>query len=152
SLLSSNFGFAEDPLPALLETQRQVDYPIFVIPQTILWQRYPETLRERTLFEVIFGDPDAPGVLRKLIHFLRYYRSAQMKIGEALDLKQFLNEQEAGMKSERIARRVRWILRHYLYRERRAISGPLERDRQRIIARVSRHKEVQEAIERWALR
>lgn len=151
ALMSSHLGFRSDPLVKLVELQKKVDFPIYIVPQLILWQKRPGTLKERTFFESVFGDPDSPGYVRKFVHFFRYFRFANVKFGDAIDLRAHLADIK-GQKLVEEGRRIRWVLRHYLYRERKAVQGPQERGREHVMGRIDRHVELQNAIARWSQR
>ena len=43
-----------------------------------------------TLFDRVFGSPEAPGFLHTLFTFLRNYHRAQFRLGEPIDLKKFV--------------------------------------------------------------
>ena len=55
----------EDPLRHLLEIQQKVDFPIFLVPQMVMYSQ--EAIREdKGLVDLFFGDRENPGRLRKL--------------------------------------------------------------------------------------
>ncbi|MGE5310814.1 MAG: hypothetical protein ACM3MN_03655, partial [Nitrospirota bacterium] len=59
-------GFAEeDPLHLLIETQRQMDMPVVLVPSLIFHGKAPER-HEKGLVDIFFGDKERPGRLRKL--------------------------------------------------------------------------------------
>ena len=75
------------PLQLVLETQRRMGRPIFIVPQLILYKKTPEK-ENPGLFDVFFGFKDKPGVLRKIVLFLRHNRKAFIDFGEPLNLKE----------------------------------------------------------------
>lgn len=81
----------EPYLAELIEAQRTLPYPILLAPQLLIWQRDPERVRTRIIDE-FFGDPDAPGRIRKLLSFLFNHRRAFVQAGETINLQAFLAE------------------------------------------------------------
>jgi len=64
-----SFVFSEkDNLQFLLETQKKIDRPIFIVPQLILFKRTPEK-NYSTLLNTLFGYKDHAGLIRKIILF-----------------------------------------------------------------------------------
>jgi glycerol-3-phosphate O-acyltransferase len=128
----------------LIRLQRQRERPILLIPQLLLWSREPTRL-EKSLIDLVFGEPEAPGRIRGVWLFLNNYRRAFAKIGKPLDLKEFL-ARFPDQSDERLAKKVRWMLRHYLARERQVVLGPILKAPRRVRAEVLRSREVRSAI------
>lgn len=72
------FHAQKDPLQLILETQGQMDRPVFIVPQLILYKKTPEK-ENPGFFDIFFGFKDKVGVLRKIVLFFRHNR----KIGRA---------------------------------------------------------------------
>ncbi len=134
----------------LVELQRASDTPILLVPQLINWPRQPPSKR-RTLTDIVFGDRDASGRLRKLGHFIRFHRMATVQIGEPIDLQAVL-AQHPGWTDERVARKVRRVLFIHLGREAMAIHGPKMKPpgmlRQEILERKRFRRELRASAER----
>ncbi len=134
--------------PAFIERmvalQRQSERPLLLLPQLILWPPNPPSAR-RTWVDILFGDQDASGALRKLGHFVRHFRSAAVRIGEPINLKEVLDA-NADWSDERIARKVRRVLAVHLGNEVMVLRGPRvksgRRIRQEIMARAGFEKEL----------
>jgi glycerol-3-phosphate O-acyltransferase len=77
--------------------------------------------------------------------FLNNYRRAFAKIGKPLDLKEFL-ARFPDQSDEVLAKKVRWMLGHYLARERQVVLGPILKSPRRMRAEVLRSREVKAAI------
>src|SRR4051812_9761847 len=96
-LKESAFGKAEgrftgeDPFPALVEMAKKSDRPVFLVPELLVWEKWNQKLMP-SLFDRLFGSPEAPGFLHTLITFLRNYHLAQFRLGEPIDLKKFVAE------------------------------------------------------------
>ncbi len=114
----SNGGFIE----RLVALQRRIDKPILLVPQVIVWPRKPPSTR-RTWFDILFGEQEASGRLRKLGHFIRHRRSASVQLGEPVDLQKVIAEHE-GWSDVRVARLVRRVVYIHLAHEAMAVRGP----------------------------
>lgn len=106
----------------LVALQRDRERAILLLPQVILWPRKPPSAR-RTWFDILFGDQEASGALRKLGHFVRHFRDASVRVGDPINLKQVVAD-HSGWSDERIARKVRRVLSVHLGNEAMAVRGP----------------------------
>ncbi len=90
----------EADLSELIEAQRKVAYPIVIAPQLLVWERDPLSSRY-SIIDEFFGDPDAPGPVRKLLSFILNYRRAFVQSGETVNVQAFLaqypNSHDAGL-------------------------------------------------------
>ena len=69
----------QDPIRHLLEIQETVDFPIFLVPQMIIYEKAP--FREnKGLWQLFFGDSENPGRLRKLGLCLLKAKSAVVEV------------------------------------------------------------------------
>ncbi len=139
---------AGDLVEALIEAQERTEKPIFVVPQVLIWSRAPGR-GTRGLLDVLLGDTEDPGRIRKLAHFLVNYHHAVVKVGTPLNVQEFIAEQ-SGQSRERVAKKLRWLLLGYLYRERRVVKGPDVRPRRWLFDRVLAEPEVRAVIEATA--
>ena len=140
----------EDMIEQLLRLQESEERPIFVVPQIIVWERRPE-YTQRNLVDLLFGERDHPGRLRKLLHFLIYHRGAVVRMGEPVDLRAFADALPGQPLTKR-AKKLRLLLRGYLYREKRLIKGPTVKPRAWLLDRIRHSPRVEKAIERVAQR
>lgn len=139
SLVASVMGL-KDPFPALVAAQRLLARPILLVPQLLIWERRPPTMR-RTLLDVLFGEPEAPGLWRSLLAFLTNRRRAFVKAGEPIDLQAVLAE-HAGLEDEVVARKVRGALSQHLARETRVVTGPRLKTPERLIEETLRERSL----------
>jgi len=79
-------------LELLLETQKEMERPIFVVPQLVLYKRTPEK-SYTTIYSALFGFKDHIGVIRKIALFFRHNRRAIIDFGEPLNLQEYLEHQ-----------------------------------------------------------
>jgi len=141
---------AGDLIEALVAAQERREEPIFVVPQVLIWSRAPGR-GTRGLLDVLLGGTEDPGRLRKLTHFFVNYHHAVVKVGTPLNLQEFVAEQE-GQPRARTAKKLRWLLLGYLYRERKVVRGPDVRPRRWIFDRVLSDPAVRNEVAETAKR
>ncbi len=133
-----------DLVEVLVEAQQRRPDPIVLVPQILIWERQPDRIN-RGLLDVLLGGSEDPGFVRKGLIFLMYHRRAVVRLGEPVDLQEFIAQQE-GQSTARIAKKLRWLLLGYLYRERKVVKGPDVRPRRWIFDRILSEPAVQEVI------
>ena len=136
----------KDPLQLVLETQAQMDRPVFIVPQLILYKKTPE--KENPGFsDIFFGFKDKLGVLRKIVLFFRHNRRAFIDFGEPLNLKEYLKDQPSERPLEKVTEEVRHMLLDRIDRQKRVILGPVMKSRQLLKEKVLKDTGVVEVIQ-----
>ncbi|MFN0062216.1 MAG: 1-acyl-sn-glycerol-3-phosphate acyltransferase [Myxococcaceae bacterium] len=135
----------EDPFPALVELARRGDRPVYLVPELFVWERRNARLRPNVI-DYIFGSPEAPGFLSTVLSFWRNHRRAQFRVGEPLDLTQFV-QQRASETDAALARKVRSLLHHHLSRETRAVFGAPSKPVERLLEETLRDRNLRNQIE-----
>src|SRR5204863_9139394 len=110
-----------------------------------VWETWNQKISP-SLFDRLFGSPEAPGFLHSLFAFLRNYHRAQFRLGEPIDLQAFV-AQNAQVPTEVLARKVRSALHHHLARETRAVFGPPAKPTRRLIDETLRDRTLRAALE-----
>lgn len=134
----------EDPFPALVKLARSSEQPIFLVPELFVWEKWLQKISP-SLFDRIFGSPEAPGFVHSVGAFFRNYKRAQFRVGDAIDLKAFVAD-HAGEPDEVIARKVRSTLHHHLARQTRAVFGPPRKSTDRLIDEAMRDRVFQQSV------
>jgi glycerol-3-phosphate O-acyltransferase len=137
---------------ALIEAQRGMSDPlrsVQLVPMTLLWGHPAVRHEGQGTLDALFGDPETPGRLRAFWQFLRYHRSSLVKVGEPIDLRQFLGE-ESGRSDDALARTLRFELSGRIERERRGILGPPAKNAGRVRSEVLRSRRLLTTIEELA--
>lgn len=111
-----------DPIPALLDAQRAGEQPVQLLPVVVIWQREPERARSSTM-RALLGTEDSRGTMGKLFGVLFGRRKAIVQIGEPVDVGEYL-ERYPDDEPKREAKRLRLMLRRYLFREQQVVRGP----------------------------
>jgi glycerol-3-phosphate O-acyltransferase len=122
----------EDPIRHLLEIQTQQDFPIFLVPQMVMYEKAP--FREnKGLWQLFFGDSENPGRLRKLGLCLLRAKSAVVEVVEPVNLKEFLATAPKDGRLRDLAQQIRRELIYRLDVQRRVITGPVMKSREEVM-------------------
>ncbi|MHB8872328.1 MAG: 1-acyl-sn-glycerol-3-phosphate acyltransferase [Myxococcaceae bacterium] len=138
----------EDPFPALVAMARKGERNVFLVPELFVWEKWNQRLKPG-IIDFLFGSPEAPGFLHTLLAFWRNYRRAQFRMGDPVDLRQFIadNPQDS---DEVIARKVRSALHHHLARETRAVFGPPSKPYARTLEETLRDRTLHKVLDEVA--
>jgi glycerol-3-phosphate O-acyltransferase len=134
----------EDPFPTLVEMAKKSEHPIFLVPELFVWEKWLQKITP-SLFDRVFGSPEAPGFLHSVGAFMRNYKRAQFRVGDPIDLKAFVAD-HASQPTEVIARKVRSTLYHHLAKETRAVFGPPRKPTDRLIDEAMRDRAFQQVV------
>jgi len=130
-------GFVE----ALIETQKKIDRPILLVPESLHWTRSAGGLR-RTLIDVVFGNREAPGRMREILGFLLRHSASHFHVGTPVNLQAVL-EREKDTPTPVIAKKIRWSILTHLNREESIRTGPVARPIERTFELVMNDPAVQ---------
>lgn len=138
-------SYSQKFLASIVKAQRNGSRPIFLVPLEFVWDRRPSRA-ERSLIDILFGEKENPGRIRKIALFWRNYNSrALARIGEPIDLAKFLGEKPQE-KEDAQARRLGQKLYTTIRQERRAVTGPLIRSKSWFQERVLADETFQQTI------
>ena len=132
-----------DLIGVLIATQREVQRPILLVPQTFVWSKRSASARPG-LLDVFLGPREWPGMIRVFFQFVFNYRNALLRSGEPFDLQAFLAQHDR-LTDEEIADKVRYALLRRIERERAIVIGPTQKSpgriRQELLSspRIRRH-------------
>ena len=145
-----HFVHAEkDNLHFLLETQKEMERPVYLIPLLVVYQKAPEKEHAR-LLDIFFGYKDKPGLIRKIALFFRYHRRAFIDFGRPLDLKAYLESQPEDRPMGRAASEIRQMLIESIDMQKRIILGPVMKSRQQLKEIVLKDREIIQTIKNTA--
>ncbi len=145
-----HFIFSEkDHIHFLLECQKDMDRPIFVVPQLILYKKTPEK-DHPSIKDIFFGYKDNPGFIRRIALFFRHNRRAFIDFGSPLNLKEILDEHHGTRSMEELAVEIKQMLIDGIDLQKRVILGPVMKTRQQQKEKVLRDSDVIHAIEKRA--
>ncbi|HPQ45055.1 MAG TPA: 1-acyl-sn-glycerol-3-phosphate acyltransferase [Syntrophales bacterium] len=139
---------AGDPLGQLIDAQRDMDVPIFLVPQLVAYGRRRER-KDKSLAALLFGETENPGMLQRLVTFLRHYSKAFVVSSEPVNLLEFL-EHNSGSSRETISYHLRRELIDRIDEEKRAIVGPVLKSREEIVGMTLRDPMLVKFMEEMA--
>ena len=132
----------------IFSLQKAIEESIQFIPTVLLWKKRPLTAKKR-LIDVIFGPTEFPGKVRKIVLFIRNYRTAFFHFGEPVDLKNYI-EENSGAPDEVKIRKLRLVLRYHLSRELHTILGPPRWPRKYVIKYIANDPVLVDELKRMA--
>lgn len=135
----------EDYLQFLVETQKTMDTPIFIVPQLVLYKVKPEK-ETSGLMDIFFGYKDNSGFLRKVVLFFRHNRKAFIDFGTPLDLRAHMAENGNERSPAETAREIRGLLIERIDAQKRVILGPVMKSVQQSKETVLQDPDILEAI------
>lgn len=144
---SRHFVHAEkDHIQFLIEEQKSLARPIYIVPQLILYKKTPE-MEHPNLANILFGFKDKPGAVRKIALFFRHNRRALIDFGKPLDLKAYLASQPIERPLPEMAAEIRTRLIESIDDQKRIILGPIMKSRQQLKEIVLMDDVVRKKIE-----
>lgn len=139
----------EDPLRHLLEIQEQLDFPIFLVPQMVIYEKAPP--REyKGLLQLFFGDVENPGKLRKLGLCFFKSKRAVVEVAAAVNLQEALAAAPKDGRLLELAQGIRRELISRIDRKRRLITGPVIKSREEVMELTLTDPGLTLAMERLA--
>lgn len=139
-----------DPIQHLLELQKTMDRPIFLVPELMFFSINPDRSNP-SLFDIIFGSQEKPGRLRRLFILFRSSKKVFVDFSEPVNLKEYLDKPEiAGKHPEFQALSLRFSLIDRLNRHRQSVTGPILKSREEIKESVLSSYDVRSFIEAQA--
>jgi glycerol-3-phosphate O-acyltransferase len=138
----------KDPFAALVRQQRDLFQPLLLVPVLLVWSRRAQKLKP-SVWDLLYGSPEAPSAFANAVAFLRSYRRATFDVGRPLDLKAALAERPQEPDAVR-ARKVRGVLHQHLAREFRTAVGPPLKAPSRVREKVLRDRTLRATIDELA--
>lgn len=122
-------------IESVIKAQKESDKPIYLVPVNFVWDRRPQKT-ERSIIDILFGEKDNPGAIRKTVLFWRNYKNrAVVRIEAPIDLKAFAMERPIA-NEDALAEHIRDRLVDSLAAKRRVITGPPVRPQRWFVDRV----------------
>src|SRR5262249_54900637 len=114
-----------DPIPELLKAAQKLGEgkPISIVPLTLVYDRRPGK-EKKTIIDLLFGERENPGSLRKTILFFRNAKKrAVAQVGDPIDFHQF-SPYSPSFSIEERSLSFRQKIHQVFYQEQQAITGP----------------------------
>lgn len=125
---------AESAIISLLNVQKKVDFPIFVVPVLVSYGRRREK-EEESLVNILFGQTEHTGSLRRFVTFARYSSNAFVIPAEPVKLSEYLKITQSATQ-DAMVHELRGELIDRIEKEKSAIVGPILKSREELISMV----------------
>ena len=114
-----------DPLSYLIQLQKQIDRPIYLVPQLMFFGKKPLPAVP-SLVDMFFGTSQRPGKIRKIVTLIRYPGKIFVELSQPLNLRQWLSQSAQPDKPiDYQALQLRRQLLLQNNRHRQSITGPI---------------------------
>jgi len=139
-----------DPIHYLIEMQKTIDRPIYLIPQLMFFSKTAR--RENpTLIDILFGPEDKPRKIRRLVTLFKNSGRVFMEISEPLNLKRYLESLKTRNQStEYQSLLLRRDLLVQLNAHRQSITGPVRKSREELTESILTAERFQRFMETYA--
>jgi glycerol-3-phosphate O-acyltransferase len=134
-----------DPFSVLVRAQRDLFQPLLLVPVLLVWSRRAQKLKP-SIWDILYGSPEAPSAFANAIAFLRNFRRAFFGVGRPVDLKLVIAELSSEPDAV-LARKVRGALHQHLAREFRTAVGPPLKAPSRVREKVLRDRGLRATLE-----
>jgi glycerol-3-phosphate O-acyltransferase len=133
----------------LLEAQKKLPEPIQLVPLHFIYDKHPGKAK-KSLMDILFGDREDPGYVRKVIFFLRNYKKrAVAKIGEPIALNAVAPQGET-VPADRRSYLTLLKLQKTFDEESHQVTGPKLKSRRHFISEIIANRRFQEKLEEIA--
>ncbi|NQZ96999.1 MAG: 1-acyl-sn-glycerol-3-phosphate acyltransferase [Myxococcales bacterium] len=132
-----------DLLEEVVSTVWDTGNPVSLVPLALFWRKGPRA--RRRFLNLFYGAQTRPSDLAKVASFLTTYRGLFVKVGDPIDLNQFI-ESRRDQGPHAVARTVRRSILMFLYREEKVVEGPTLLPIHRVQDVVVEDPSVQRAI------
>jgi glycerol-3-phosphate O-acyltransferase len=141
---------ADSAIVSLINVQKSVDFPIFIVPVLVAYGRRREK-EDESLINILFGQTEHTGSLRRLITFIRYSSNAFVIPAEPVKLSEYLNKSN-GISEEAIVHELRGELIDRIEKEKNTVVGPALKSREELIGMVLSDESLRKFITDYAAR
>ena len=143
------FYSRKSPIQHLVELQRKIDHPIYIVPQVVLYRKKPE--KEKSgIWNALFGYSDRVGLFKKLILFLANPKDIYIDSGSPINLKECIENTPQKIKNEEIAEDIKNRIIKGIDERKRIVIGPVMKSRQQIMEKVLINREFMERLEKMS--
>src|SRR5664280_691052 len=139
---------ADSAIVSLINVQKRVDFPIFIVPVLVAYGRRREK-EDESLINILFGQTEHTGSLRRLITFIRYSGNAFVIPAEPVKLSEYLNKSN-GISEASIVHELRGELIDRIEKEKNTVVGPALKSREELIGMVLSDESMRKFIDDYA--
>lgn len=135
-------------IATLIKAQKKIDFPIFLVPVLVAYGRRREKENE-SLVNILFGQSEHAGPLRRLIAFIRYSHKAFVVPAEPVNIFHYLTE-NTDTAPDVMIHDLREELIDRIEEEKTSIVGPVLKSRKELISMVLSDKTLNHFIDESA--
>ncbi len=139
---------AQDAIASLISLQSSVSFPIFIVPVLVAYGRRREK-EDESLFNILFGQMEHTGTIRRLVTFIRYSKQAFVIPAEPINLTEYLSTTKNLTKDELI-HDLRGELVDRIEEEKTAVVGPALKSRAELIGMVMHDPNLNRFMDEFA--
>ncbi|MBN1546213.1 MAG: 1-acyl-sn-glycerol-3-phosphate acyltransferase, partial [Syntrophaceae bacterium] len=143
-----NDAAVEEALKEVVHLQEESPRPVFIVPLLISYGRRRD-IQDESLFNILFGQYDDVGKVRRIITLLRYAKKITVIPAEPLNLHAYLEEND-GLASEDLPMRLRGELIDRIDEEREITVGPILKSRREFIDVILQDREFNKYLQNIA--
>ncbi|MEA3437293.1 MAG: 1-acyl-sn-glycerol-3-phosphate acyltransferase, partial [Thermodesulfobacteriota bacterium] len=136
-----------DPVQYLIEMQKSIDRPIYIVPQLLFFGKNPLRSQPK-LIDILFGSEDKPGKIRRLVTLFMNPGKVFVETSEPVNLIHFLENPQ--IQSQAIEHQSLSLRRNLLVgfnRHRRSITGPVLKSSEELKEGILTNERFQEFME-----
>lgn len=122
-------GYALPYLERLVQLQRRMERPVFLVPTLLIWDKRPDRAHPSVLDDV-FGSRQSPTFIKKLVYVVQNFWQSFLNLGRptvqlssSVNLRGFI-EARPDVSDSKLAQELRATLTDALNREERVVVGP----------------------------
>jgi glycerol-3-phosphate O-acyltransferase len=134
----------EELVELLLDEQCSSSRPILLLPQVFVWTRRPDTRGTRPL-DLLLGPREWPSTVRAAAQLLSNTPHVELRVGEPLNLAEFIRS-SATLDDSVLIRRATYAMLRRLERERRSVTGPAHKSPERVRQELLRTPRLRAAV------
>ena len=139
-----------DPIRYLIDMQRSLDRPIYIIPQIMFFGKKPHHSTPSVL-DIIFGSKEMPGSIRRLVAMFKNPGTVFVEISEPVNLQNFVRRAENGnLGIEHVSFSLRRHLMAQINRHRQSIIGPVLKSREELKENILTSDRLRKYMEQYS--
>jgi len=132
-----------DPIRYLIEIQKSIERPIFIVPQLMIFSTKPHRSTP-SIIDILFGTEERPGKIRRIVTLFKNPGNIFVEISEPVNLKEFLELTENRYQNiEQQSLQLRRYLLLQINQHRRSIVGPILKSREELKENVLTNNRLQ---------
>ncbi len=132
-----------DPIQYIIEIQKSINRPIYIIPQLMFFSRTPHRSTP-TIIDILLGTKEHPGKIRRLLTLFKHPGKVFVETSKPLNLKNFLQSAENRDKSiEYQTFSLRSVLLKQINNHRKSITGPVLKSAEELKENILTNEQLQ---------